>query len=95
VTAAGLWRDTGVYTSPRNIHRTKNPCRSSGGGFAFDPLQTQSSTRMGFPRSTVGISRKDLTQDRLWDLRLWPGCETVVGVGVPAGQNGKFTPSCD
>jgi hypothetical protein len=46
---------------------------------------------MGFPRFTVGISRQDLTQDRLRDLRLWPGYETVVGVSVPAGQNGKFT----
>jgi hypothetical protein len=47
--------------------------------------------RMGFPRSTIGISRQDLTQDCLTDLRLWPGCETVVSVGVLAGQNGKFT----
>jgi hypothetical protein len=46
---------------------------------------------MGFPRSTIGISRLDLSQDCLRDLRLWPGCETVVSVGVLAGTNGKFT----
>jgi hypothetical protein len=41
--------------------------------------------------STIGISRQDLTQDCLTDLRLWPGCETVMSVGVLAGTNGKFT----
>lgn len=46
---------------------------------------------MGFPSSTIGISRQDLTQDCLRDLGLWPGCETVVSVGVLAGPNGKFT----
>jgi hypothetical protein len=46
---------------------------------------------MGFPRSTIGISRQDLTRDCLKEIRLWPGCETVASVGILAGENGKFT----
>jgi len=45
---------------------------------------------MGFPRSTIGISRQDLTRDCLRELRLWPGCETVASIGVLAGTDGKF-----
>jgi hypothetical protein len=32
-----------------------------------------------------------LAQACLTELRLWPGCETIVSVAVLAGQNGKFT----
>jgi hypothetical protein len=46
---------------------------------------------MGFSKFTIGISRQDLIRDCLRDLHLWPGCETVVRVGVLASENGKFT----
>ena len=46
---------------------------------------------MGFPRYTSGITRADLTQDCLRELRLWPGCETVSGLAVLAAERGKFT----
>jgi len=46
---------------------------------------------MGFSKFTTGISRPDLTRDCLRELRLWPGCETVEGVGILAGEDGKFT----
>jgi hypothetical protein len=72
---AGLWRDTGVYTSPRNIHRTNSPCRSLRRGFCFEPLQTQSWTHMGFLRSMIGMSRQHLTQDCL------KGSSSVAGMG--------------
>jgi hypothetical protein len=37
---------------------------------------------MGFLRFTTPISRADLIRDCLNELRLWPGCEGVLGVGV-------------
>ncbi len=37
---------------------------------------------MGFLRHTVAISRSNLIRDCLNEVRLWPGCETVQGVGV-------------
>jgi hypothetical protein len=37
---------------------------------------------MGFLRHTVPISRSNLIRDCLNEVRLWPGCETVQGVGV-------------
>jgi hypothetical protein len=38
--------------------------------------------KMGFLRFTTPISRTDLIRDCLNELRLWPGCESVQGVGV-------------
>jgi hypothetical protein len=46
---------------------------------------------MGYYRSTIGISRQDLRQDCLRELRLWPGCETVASIGILAGKHGTFT----
>jgi len=46
---------------------------------------------MGFIKHTIGISRADLIRDCLQQLRLWPGCETVVGIAVLADLRGKFT----
>lgn len=46
---------------------------------------------MGFQRYTAAISRSDLTRDCLRELRLWPGCETVEGLAVLGGENGRFT----
>ena len=46
---------------------------------------------MGSSGFRVGITRQDLTQDCLRELRLWPGCETVDSVGILAGADGKFT----
>ena len=46
---------------------------------------------MGFLKHTVGIGRADLTRDCLQQLRLWPGCETVAGLGVLGNLNGGFT----
>jgi hypothetical protein len=46
---------------------------------------------MTFVRHTIGISRGDLTRDCLQELRLWPGCETVEGLGVLGDLRGKFT----
>jgi hypothetical protein len=38
---AGLWRDTGDYTtSPRNIHRRTAPAVFNGGGFALSHCNT-------------------------------------------------------
>jgi hypothetical protein len=45
---------------------------------------------MGFLRHTIGISRADLMRDCLHELRLWPGCETVEGLGVLGDLRGKF-----
>lgn len=36
---------------------------------------------MGFEKHTVGISRTDLAMDWLREIRIWPGCEMVEGVG--------------
>ena len=46
---------------------------------------------MGFTRHTSGITPADLTRDCLRQLRLWPGCETVVGIAVLAAEHGRFT----
>jgi hypothetical protein len=46
---------------------------------------------MGFLRHTIAIGRADLTRDCLQQLRLWPGCEPVVGVAVLGDQRGRFT----
>jgi len=46
---------------------------------------------MGFPRYTAGITREDLTRDRLQELRMWPGCETIAGLAVLMADDGKFT----
>jgi hypothetical protein len=40
---------------------------------------------------TIGITREDLTRDRLKELPLWPGCETVESVAVFMTDFGKFT----
>ena len=45
---------------------------------------------MVFQRFTTGITREDLTQECLRELRLWPGCETVEDVAVLADTGGKF-----
>jgi hypothetical protein len=44
---------------------------------------------MGFLRFTAPISRADLIRDCLNEVRLWPGCESVQGVGVFIDQK-KF-----
>jgi hypothetical protein len=46
---------------------------------------------MGFLKHTVGISRADLTRDCLQQVRLWPGCESVAGLGVLGNLRGAFT----
>ena len=46
---------------------------------------------MGFTRQTIGIGRADLTRDCLQQLRLWPGCETVEGLGVLGNSRGEFS----
>jgi hypothetical protein len=46
---------------------------------------------MGFSRQTVGIGRADLTRDCLREIRLWPGCETVAGLGVLGDLRGGFS----
>jgi hypothetical protein len=46
---------------------------------------------MGFMKHTIGISRADLTRDCLQELRLWPGCEAVEGVGVLGNARDRFT----
>jgi hypothetical protein len=45
---------------------------------------------MVFQRFTTGITRSDLTQECLRELRLWPGCETVEDVAILADTGGKF-----
>jgi hypothetical protein len=46
---------------------------------------------MGFSRQTVGIGRADLTRDCLREIRLWPGYETVAGLGVLRNLRGAFS----
>jgi hypothetical protein len=46
---------------------------------------------MGFVKHTTAISRSDLTRDCLQELRLWPGCETVLGLAVLGDLRGRFT----
>ena len=46
---------------------------------------------MGFLKHTVGIGRADLTRDCLKEVRLWPGCETVEGLGVLGDLRGGFS----
>jgi hypothetical protein len=46
---------------------------------------------MAFPRYTAGITRQDLAQQCLREVRLWPGCETVGELAVLMGNDGKFT----
>ena len=46
---------------------------------------------MGYFRPTTGISRADLTRDCLRNLHLWPGCETIVSIGVLGDLRGRFT----
>lgn len=46
---------------------------------------------MSFLKQTVGISRSDLTRDCLQQIRLWPGCETVEGLGVLGDLQGGFS----
>jgi hypothetical protein len=46
---------------------------------------------MGFLKHTVGIGRADLTRDCLKEIRLWPGCETVEGLGVLGDLRGGFS----
>jgi hypothetical protein len=46
---------------------------------------------MGFVKHTVGISRADLARDCLREIRLWPGCETVEGLGVLGDLRGGFS----
>jgi hypothetical protein len=46
---------------------------------------------MRLVKHTVAISREDLAQDCLQQLRLWPGCETVEGVAVLGDLRGGFT----
>jgi hypothetical protein len=46
---------------------------------------------MGFLKHTVGISRADLTRDCLQQIRLWPGCESVTGLGVLGDLRGGFS----
>ncbi|MEA2913812.1 MAG: hypothetical protein QOJ15_5893 [Bradyrhizobium sp.] len=46
---------------------------------------------MSFLKQTVGINRSDLTRDCLQQIRLWPGCETVEGLGVLGDLQGGFS----
>ena len=46
---------------------------------------------MGPIKHTTGMTRADLSRDCLAELRLWPGCETVEGLGVLGGSNGGFS----
>jgi hypothetical protein len=46
---------------------------------------------MVFLRPTTAISRADLVQRCLQELRLWPGCEAVGTIGVLAGPRERFT----
>jgi hypothetical protein len=46
---------------------------------------------MSFLKHTLGISRADLTRDCLLQIRLWPGCETVEGLGVLGDLQGGFS----
>jgi hypothetical protein len=46
---------------------------------------------MGFLKHTVGIGRADLARDCLQQIRLWPGCETVEGLGVLGDLHGGFS----
>jgi hypothetical protein len=46
---------------------------------------------MGFLKHTVGISRADLTRDCLQQIRLWPGCESVEGLGILGDLRGGFS----
>jgi hypothetical protein len=39
---------------------------------------------------TAPISRADLAQESLEDLRRWPGCEAVVSVGVLSAPPNRF-----
>ena len=39
---------------------------------------------------TTPISRADLAQESLEDLRRWPGCEGVVSVGVLSAPSDRF-----
>ena len=41
-------------------------------------------------RRLAVITREDLRQECLHELRLWPGCETVEDVAVLADTGGKF-----
>jgi len=42
------------------------------------------------PKNRVAIDRATLARISLEQVRLWPGCETVVSVGVLAGQPDRF-----
>jgi hypothetical protein len=46
---------------------------------------------MALLRYTTGISRDDLERECLQEIRMWPGCETVQGLGVLGGARGRFT----
>jgi hypothetical protein len=48
------------------------------------------SCAMAWKRPTTGINRTDLARRSLEQIRLWPGCETVVSVGVLAGPSRRF-----
>jgi hypothetical protein len=55
------------------------------------PAGRANSYGMAFPRYTAGITRQDLAQQCLREVRLWPGCETVGELAVLMGNDGKFT----
>ena len=42
-------------------------------------------------RSTTGINRDELARICAQELRLWPGCEGVLSVGVLAEADGRFS----
>jgi hypothetical protein len=46
---------------------------------------------MVFVRPTTAISRAELARACLYELRLWPRCETVGAVGVLAGLYDRFS----
>lgn len=45
---------------------------------------------MASGRQTATISRTDLTRECLEDLRTWPGCESIVSVGVLSVPPDRF-----
>jgi hypothetical protein len=45
---------------------------------------------MPLGQPTIPISRADLARESLEDLRRWPGCESVVSVGVLSAPPDRF-----
>jgi hypothetical protein len=46
---------------------------------------------MGCVKKRIAISRQDLAQYCLEEIRQWPGCDTVQSLGVLGDLGGGFT----